>query len=1164
MKVHYPQCEFHPTAAVESSPIQGPLALQQHSSFKRSTAFLRWTSFCLLAIGLVVCPNLLRAQNVLATITGTITDSAGAVIPGATVTAHDIQRGASWPTQTNAAGVFVIPNLTVGNYDVKVEAPGFGTEVHPAFTLIMNQTARLNFTLSAGKVTQTVNVNVLPPLLQTDTTELGTLMDAHTNVTLPLATRNYNQLTLLSPGAVSTNPGAFTGAMQTFQSGRPYINGNREQTNDYLLDGMDNNQIDNNDVAFSPSVDAIQEFNLISQNPPASYGNYLGGIISVTIKSGTNKFHGGAFEFFRSDLLNANEWSQNLFHQPKPKLRWNEFGGDVGGPIIKDKLFFFVDYQGSRYSQPSTTSAYSVFTTKERAGNFSEFCPEGFTGGLCINPAHQLYNPYSSSTVAGRTPFANNQITGVPLSSVASKILSSPLYPGPISSGLIGNQINTTQSYTDSDQGDLKFDWIASQKDHVYLRYSQQRVINPTTNSQLLTGDSNNTYPLYNGVVSWSRTISPSLVNEVRAGAAYFPVTQGNTNPTGQNLPTTFGIPGASAGITYLPLMSFSGGFAATIGNDDLLSEFHDTVMQGEDELTWVHGQHSVHTGFQYFHYKTDIFYPGNEGLAGDFNFNGQFTSNGTTTSPGMGEADFLMGLTNEYGLGAGTGFRNLTNDLMAAYVQDDWHAASKLTLNLGLRWELDTPRTEANNQETNYGLTTGQVQLAGQNGNSRALYNQYNGITNFQPRIGAAYELNNTTVLRAAYGVSNFTESTGTGNLLFQNAPWAIPHDVTYATTQALPTNGYTLDQGFSQFPSSGCTQATALQSSAACFAGATIHAFDPNDVRPAVSQQYNLMVQHQFGATTTVQAGYVGQHTDHLMAIYLINQGVLNANGTVSPAPFLAGNPTLHNEIGQARMTQSSGFSNYNALQASLQQRLTHGLEAQLNYTWSKCMTNSSGFFAEYGDLNAGLTQAGNDYFFVQNTYDPKADYGLCPNNVADDFNGYVTYDLPVGRGRQFGGQMNRITDAFIGGWQVNAILNLHTGFPVTAQANDESGTISGFPRADCTGQPRETPYKLATGQLGYQWLDPSSVSQPGTGTFGNCAVGSFRGPGLKTVDGSLTKLFPIVGSHSIELRAEAINLTNTPILSAPADHVGPTFGLVQNSQGARNIQLAVKYMF
>src|SRR5271170_249330 len=499
-------------------------------------------------------------QDISAKITGTVTDASGAVISGATVTAREASRGTDYPTQTNASGVYYLSPLPIGDYTLSVTATGFSTVQHPAFSLVMNQTARVDVAMTVGQASQTVEVSGAPPLLQTDQTFVGTVIDARANVTLPLATRNYNQLTLLSPGAVSLNPGSFTGSQASFQVGRPYINGNREQTNNYILDGMDNNQIDNNDVAFAPSVEAIQEFNLISQNAPASYGNYLGGIISVTIKSGTNAFHGDVFEFIRNNALNANTWANGLTQgQPyvpgvnnpngtglKPILRWNEFGGSIGGPIIKDKLFFFADYQGSRFDQPATSVPYTVFTAAERQGNFGSTCSTGFnTSGICNNLSQQLYNPFSASTPGGRKPFLNNVIN-VPLSSAATKILTSSLYPGPINNLTTGNQVNVTHSYTNSDQGDLKIDWIASQKDHVYARYSQQSISNPTTNSQLLTGNSSNEFPLYNGVLDYTHTFGPFLLNSARIGTSYFPVTEGYSNPTGENLPTTFGIAGAA------------------------------------------------------------------------------------------------------------------------------------------------------------------------------------------------------------------------------------------------------------------------------------------------------------------------------------------------------------------------------------------------------------------------------------------------------------------------------------------------------------------------------------------------------------------------------------------------------------------------------------------
>jgi hypothetical protein len=1124
-------------------------------------------------------------QDISAKITGTVTDASGAVIAGATVTARDTSRGTEYPTQTNSAGVYYLSPLPIGDYGLKVTAIGFSAAQHPSFALAMNQTARVDIVLAVGQASQTVEVSGAPPLLQTDQTFMSTVLDARANVTLPLATRNYNQLTLLSPGAVSLNPGAFTGSQASFQVGRPYINGNREQTNNYVLDGMDNNQIDNNDVAFAPSVDAIQEFNLISQNAPASYGNYLGGIISVTLKSGTNQFHGDIFEFIRNDAFNANRWQNGLTKgQPyipgtnnpdgtglKPVLRWNEFGASVGGPIIKDKLFFFADYQGSRFDQPATSVPYTVFTTAERQGNFASICSAGFnTAGVCNNLAQQLYNPYSASTPGGRKPFLNNQIN-IPFSSAASKILSSSLYPGPINNLTTGNQVNVTHSYTNSDQGDLKIDWIASQKDHVYARYSQQAISNPTTNSQLLTGNSSNEFPLYNGVLDYTHTFSPFLLNSARIGTSYFPVTEGYSNPTGENLPTTFGIAGAAANQTFLPLMTFSGpSYGPQIGNNNLVSQFHDTVIQAEDTVTIVHGKHTVNVGFEFYNYRTNVLYVGNSGLAGQFIYNGSFTGNPSvgsstagTTPVGWAEADFLLGLPENVGLGSGGG-RSLRNNLVSAFAQDDWHLRPNLTLNLGLRYEVVTPRAEAHNQATNYNLSSGAVEISGMDGNSKALYNQYNGPTNYQPRVGFSWqpEMLKATVVRGAYGISNFTESTGTGNLLIQNPPFAIPLNVTYAGgTQALPTT--TLDQGFSSFPASGCTIAAAIAQSPLCFSGSGIHAFAPNDIRPAVSQQYNLTVQHQIGNSSTFQIGYVGQKTDHLMTIALINQKVLQANGTISPSPYL--NPTLQSLIGQARLTASDGYSNYNALQTSFQQRLSHGLEFQANYTWSKCMGNSSGFYAQYGDTNANLTQAGNNHFFFQNTYDPSADYGRCDQNITNSFNGFVTYDLPFGRGRAFGSNMNRAADLVAGGWQVNSIMQFHDGFPITAQAADNSGTTSGFPRANCNGQPIETPKRASTiaGSPGYVWFNSSSVSQPTSG-FGNCEVGSFTGPGLQAIDFSVSKNFTIVEHQSLQFRAEAINVLNHPILVAPNSSIGTTFGLVNNAQGERQLQFALKYLF
>jgi hypothetical protein len=607
----------------------------------------------------------------------------------------------------------------------------------------------------------------------------------------------------------------------------------------------------------------------------------------------------------------------------------------------------------------------------------------------------------------------------------------------------------------------------------------------------------------------------------------------------------------------------------SSFGNDNLVQQFHDTVAQVEDTVTIIHGKHTLNLGFEFFRYITNILYVGNSGLAGQITFNGSFTGNpsvataGGGTPSGFAEADFLLGLPENVAVGTGTG-HSLRNNLYSGFAQDDWHPLPNLTLNLGLRYEVINPRADAQNEATNYGLFTGNVEIAGMNGNSSALYNQYNGPTNFQPRVGFSFQpsWDKATVIRGAYGISNFSETTGTGNLLFQNPPFAVQPNVTYAGgTLALPTSN--LAQGFSTLSSPGCTVAAAIAQSPLCFASAGIHAFDPNNTRPAVSQQYNLTVQRQLGNSSTFQLSYVGQKTDHLMAITLINQKVLEADGTIAPSPYL--NATLQSLVGQARLTSSVGYSNYNSLQASFQQRLSRGLEFQANYTFSKCLGNSSGFFAQYGDSNASATQAGNNHFFFQNTYNPAADYGRCDQNLTNVFNGFVTYDLPFGRGRQFGSNVPRAVDLVAGGWQVNSILQMHGGFPFTAQATDNSGTTSGFARANCNGQPIQTPGAESTiaGSPGKVWFSGANVSQPTSG-FGNCAVGTFTGPGLQGVDASVSKSFQTTERQSLQFRAEAINVLNHPILNAPNSFIGPTFGLVNNSQGERNLQFALKYMF
>jgi hypothetical protein len=352
-------------------------------------------------VALLCGANAVWGQDVTATITGTVTDPSGAALAGAIVTAKETDRGTIWTAQTNEAGIFSLLRIPIGTYELKAEIKGFKTAVHPPFTLDLNQTARVDFKMAMGQVTETIEVTSEAPLLQADSAAVGTIIDAATNEALPLATRNYVQLTLLAPGAVTPKPGSFNTGNNVGDGGRPFINGNREQSNNFLLDGMDNNQVSDNLLGYTPAPDAIQEFNLITQNASAEFGNFQGGIISTSLKSGTNQFHGDIWEFFRNDKLNANNWGHKISPNPalvtpsnpqgfipRDKLRWNMFGGTIGGPVVKNKLFFFFDYQGQRFDHPASQSFFNVFTAKERSGDFSELLARGV----------QLYDPCNPGT----------------------------------------------------------------------------------------------------------------------------------------------------------------------------------------------------------------------------------------------------------------------------------------------------------------------------------------------------------------------------------------------------------------------------------------------------------------------------------------------------------------------------------------------------------------------------------------------------------------------------------------------------------------------------------------------------------------------------------------------------------------------------------------------
>lgn len=1112
-------------------------AFSARSLWRRSCSL----ALCILAALVCAVPSAARAQDVTATINGIITDPSGAVIQNASVVAKDLDRGTVWPTKTSASGYYNLSHLPTGRYEVRVTAQGFEVAVQSPIQLQTNEVFSANIHLVVGAESTTVVVTNETPLLQTDTTDVGTTIDAETNVTLPLASRNYLQLTLLTPGVVTVQPSGFANGQNVGQVARPEVNGNRFTANSYLLDGMDNNDAGSNYVVYSPQPDALGEFRIITQNAPADFGNYMGGVISATIKAGTNKFHGSLFEFFRNDKLNANEWMNKLNpNSPvaRRKVRWNEFGGSIGGPILKDRLFFFADYQAERFDFPSTTSLMTVFTAKERSGDVSELVA---AGKKIVDPQTGL-------------PFPNNVIPQNRLSKAAQSILGSQYYPSPVNSSIQNNAYNTVVTKTDVDQGDGRLDYAASEKDHFMGRFSYSSLQNPKLSSFNLAYNTANIVTSWNFVTGYTRTLNSSMTNDARLGVNYVDVGQNHTSSNfSGNAGSLFTIPGLTS--AFLPAMSFSGGYVSGFGTKASITDNYDTSIQYSDVVNWVHGRHNTRVGFQGWRIRTNGLFNSNNGTAGSFSF-------GSTYS-GSPESNFLLGLPTQVNVGAAGSEWGQRNNIFAGFIQDDWKLTDRLTFNLGLRYEVHTPFYEAKDRQVNWDPQTGALEFPGQSGENRALYNNYNGYGNYQPRIGVAWMALPRTTVRTSYGLSSFMEGTGLGLRLPGNPPRAVATSANYSSL-TYPTT--TLDQGFTPVATpAGCTAAGLRSADPLCYKGAIIYSWDKN-VQPAHSHQWSIFVQHELTPNMTFQVGYVGQTTQHLTNAELLTQLVWQSPGVVAPSPFFANNRQFINQVAYIFGTFAEAHQGYNALETQVQGRNHHGLSYELNYTWSRCMTNSQGFFGE-----GGQSQAPSAWW--QNTYNPAGETGACYYNVKGVFSGYATYELPFGRGKQFGGDINRVADAFVGGWRVSVLPTFRGGFPLTLSSNDDhSGTNSFQNRPDCVAKPHVLHKQvIGNGLLGYRWFDPSSYAEPKAGYFGSCSVSSVYGPGEQNIDASLAKTFQVTEHQNIEFRSEFFNLLNHPILDAPnnggINTTNPnagTIGQVNTSEGARNIQFALKYNF
>jgi len=907
------------------------------------------------------------AQTITGSITGVVTDATGAVVPNVNVAAVNVATNITNTAISNDAGIYNVRFLPTGEYRVEVTTQGFKKTVLGPFRVEVGQVARLDVSLEVGDVTQSVEVSAISPILQTETTQTGETISSNTATSLPLQGRNFSSLTLLVPGSVTPAPDEFNTAAR--QNGRPFVNGNREQTNNFLLDGADINEHMDNGIGYAPNVDAIAEVRVITGNASAEYGNANGAIVNMTMKSGTNEFHGNLFEFLRNEKLDSNTFFLNRQGQSKRALRRNIYGGTFGGPIVKNRLFFFVDYQGSKERTSGPVLA-SVAPLEFRTGDLSRITRgirDPLRSGACVNkndpgcfpsniiPANRITNP------AAQALFTNPQ-----------------LYPAPNRAGtgalgLTNNYAGQGRDVVDNDQADAKVDWRLSDNDQIMARFSIARyraLVGSAVALPTQLGSASES-PTTGGVISWTRTFSPSTVNEARAAFTQVGITSlagvdvfGVLGENGNQMLGISGgqpIPGASS-ITVGEGISNIGGGAAD-------SATTDNTFQYGDNLTIQSGRHLFKIGGQALRYQQNRYYAGNNGLLGFFTYSGVYT--------GSPYSDFLLDQLGSKGRGSLTGRWGHRQWRTALFFQDDFKVRSNFTLNLGLRWEYSQPIYEVADRQVNIDLTTGQPLFAGQNGNSRALYNHY--LKQFMPRVGFAWTpgfLSTRFVVRGAYAITSYLEGTG-GNLrLPLNPPFFFESNVIYDNnTPGSIQSGFADVRPLDQLSGS-------------------VRYWNPN-LRPAFIQQYNFSLEYQVSNSFSINTAYVGQKGTHLVVATEYNQPVADPGpvSTWRPAqqrrPLFAVAPLITTISG----TDSSANMNYNSLQVSGRKRLSYGLEFLTSYTLSKTLTDNRGFYGKGGYVNS-------EGAYFQNTYDRRSEYGRAFFDATHNFTLGGTYELPFGR--------------------------------------------------------------------------------------------------------------------------------------------------------------------
>jgi len=1104
--------------------------------------------FLTTAVLVFVAATMALGQAGTADLTGIVSDSAGALVPAAKVAVTDQRTGVTTATITGAGGVYVFSNLRPSQYTVAAEANGFQKLVRTGITLVTGERTRVDLTLAVGSAKESVTVAGDAPLLQTESGSITQSIDNEKILQLPLNGRTFVQLATLSPG-VMLPPGTQL----------PRINGGRPRTNEYLFDGISALQPEPGQVVFFPIIDSIQEFNVQTNGVQAEFGRFNGGVVNLSTKSGTNGFHGSVYEFFRNEDLNA----RNYFARPpqaKPEFRRNQYGAALGGPIVKNHTFFFVDYQGMKQAI-GTVRTSTVPTVLERGGDFTELY--GTTTPVLFDPETTV----QSGTTFTRSPFTPTNV--IPTDRIdASALAVLNHYPLPTKSGTANNFTLVGNDQDHQNQFDTRVDHKFSDANQVFGRYSYFHDVDqpvpflPDGSGNITTGVIGLTDTLGQQVVgSYLHTFSAKTLNDLRIGYSRRSFerrgVQLDSSPSDSlDIP---GIPTNGAFNNALPIFNVSG--YQQIGSpSNTNSNFRTDVMELVDTVSHLVGKHAIKFGVDFRWERLDVIQPPNP--TGTFQFSQLFTDQPGTAKTGDPLASFLLGQVQTFSIDLQDKVLRPRAHIQEYFVQDDWKATRRLTVNAGLRWTLNFPSTEVDNQGAIFNTTTQQLDYLGKGGypdTARELH-----WHDFGPRVGLSYLLQDKTVIRAGYGLA-WIEQTGI------TTPFTIPQFPFLQTTSQR-----TLDNINPAFVLSGGPSVEPIPLTPDAGLGQGVFTVN-RDLSSGYVQQWNLAIQREITRNLSFEVAYVGSHITHVgIPDVNINQLTVDQLATGSPLlqkvtnPFFGeiprssslGDPTI--AAGQlekpfpefltvAPYRNNVGSTVYHAFEAKLEQRLSHGLSYLVSYTHSKLIDTASSVF------DASILTGPIANFPVADSFNLRRERDSSTGDIPNVFAVSSTWDLPIGPGRNL--HPSGVWGVLVNGWQITGVVLLQSGMPfaITQTTNFNSFAGFGVQRPNVVAS-----VNLPSDQRSPdKWFNTAAFEVAPQFTLGDSSRNPVRGPNDHDADIAFIKHTGIGERVDLEFRTEIFNLTNTPAFAQPNGTLGSTaFGtIIATATDPRVIQFGLK---